>query len=181
MKKPGKKSKKPRGGRPTVYNARFAEIAFELCKDGHFSARALAKKLKVSPKTIANWKVKHEDFADAIEKGKDIAVDDIEETYFNLAKGGLRTKKSEFEVGNVTSGDIEEEPEMEETKKIITTLAPNANVCNRILAAHRSEIYGDNVKLKHDVTEELTKLLKVIDGSSKGKLPRRAERKDARK
>ena len=170
-KKPAKKPAKPKAGRKTDYKSKYADIAFEFCKDGHFSARALAKKFKVSPKTIVNWKEKHPEFAEAIEKGKEIAVDDIEETYFKLGKGGLKTKKTKYE------GD---EDEMAITEKTITTLAPNAQVCNRILAAHRPQTYGDNVKLKHGVTEELSSLLKAIDGSTKGKLPNKNERRNAR-
>ena len=175
VKKPAKKPVKKKAGRKTEYKARYATIAFEFCKDGHFSARALAKKFKVSPSTIASWKEKHTDFADAIKMGIDVAVDDVQETYFKLAKGGLKTKKTKYESED---GD-DEDAEMVLTEKTITTLAPNAQVCNRILAAHRSETYGDNVELKHGVTEELSKLLDVIDGSSKGKLPDKKEERNA--
>ena len=91
-KKPVKKPAKIKVGRKTEYKGKYADIAFEFCKDGYFSSRSLAKKFKVSPKTIASWKEKYTDFAEAIEKGKDIAVDDIEQTYFKLAKGGIKTK-----------------------------------------------------------------------------------------
>ena len=167
------KAIKPKAGRKTEYKDKYADIAFEFCKDGYFSTRALAKKFKVSPKTIASWKEKYTEFAEAIEKGKDVAVDDIEETYFKLAKGGIKTKKTKYE-----SEDGEEE-DMKLTEKNITTLAPNAGVCNRILAAHRPLVYGDKSNVKLDVTEEVKKLLDVIDGSSKGKLPNKKEKRNA--
>ncbi len=143
-----KKSAKKKPGRKTEYKPKYNDIAFEFCKDGHFSARVLAKKLKVSPKTIVNWKEKYPEFAEAIEKGKDIAVDDIEQTYFKLGKGGIKTKKTKYE----NDGTEGEEEQMRLADETITTLAPNAQVCNRILAAHRPQTYGDEVKVGGDGT-----------------------------
>lgn len=137
VKKTKKKITPKKTGNPSQYKAVYAQMALGFCEDGNFSCRSLAKKFKVSPQTILNWKRENPDFAKAIEEGKEIAVDEIEQTYFQLA---LRHDEVTHNKGQMATGDVD----YKSTKKD----AVEVGACKSILAAHRKDKYGD----KLDVT-----------------------------
>lgn len=85
--------------------------------------------------------------------GKEIAVDMVHLKYFQMALGELKVKKG--------------------------FIAANERACNRILAAYRKE-FSDKIKADVGASEELRNLLDLIDGNTKGKLPDKKERRNAK-
>lgn len=118
-KKVKKRTKKNKGGRQTKYTKSHPMIALGYAEDGSYQPSRLAKKFKVSVQTIRNWIKNHPKFAEAVEEGKDTAVDAVDETLHHLALGKVRIKKG--------------------------VLPPNDRACKNILKAHRKELYGDKL------------------------------------
>ena len=58
-------------GRPTKYDERFNDIAYQMCKQFGAADKQLAKTLSISEATLNNWKKKHPEFLESIRKGKD--------------------------------------------------------------------------------------------------------------
>lgn len=68
-------SDKPAGyvfGRPTIYKPEFCERAIELLKQGA-SIEEIGLELDVGYSTIYEWMRDHEDFAEAIKKGREFS------------------------------------------------------------------------------------------------------------
>ena len=63
--------KKKINGRPTKYDERFNDIAFQVCKEFGAIDIQLSKTLNISKATLNNWKKKHPNFLDSLKKGKD--------------------------------------------------------------------------------------------------------------
>ena len=63
--------KKKINGRPTKYDERFNDIAFQVCKEFGAIDGQLAKTLSISIATLNNWKKRHSEFLASIKKGKD--------------------------------------------------------------------------------------------------------------
>ena len=57
-------------GRPTKYDERFNDIAFQVCKQFGADDIQLSKTLGISKATLNNWKNKHPDFSDSLKNGK---------------------------------------------------------------------------------------------------------------
>lgn len=140
-----KKTVKKKEGRSTAYKASYADMAMGFAEDGSFTARTLAKKFGVSPQTILNWKRDHSNFSAAIDQGREIAVDDIENAFFQLAKGGLKKRK------------VKKTPDGITTER--ETLLPHAQACNKILEAHRKQ-YKSSFNLETDGTSFVFNVVK---------------------
>jgi hypothetical protein len=80
--------KKNKGGRPTKYDPKFDEMAYELCKWGGLDDKKLAKVFKVSEETINVWKHRYPEFLKSLKKGKrEFDTDNVEEALLRRAKG----------------------------------------------------------------------------------------------
>ena len=68
----GMKAKvKRKNGRPTKYDERFNDIAYQVCKQFGAADKQLAKTLGVTESTLNLWKLKHPEFSESLKKGKD--------------------------------------------------------------------------------------------------------------
>jgi len=85
LSKKKKKTPRRRVGRPKEYKVEYAAKVMTLKKPTDFTLRAIGRKLRVSPQTVANWKAEHEEFAAAVATAKETAVDDVEGSFFDLA------------------------------------------------------------------------------------------------
>lgn len=74
------------GGRPTAYQPEYAEQAKKLCALGATDAQ-LADFFQVAVSTIALWKVKHQEFSDALKLAKAKADEMVEQSLFRRAMG----------------------------------------------------------------------------------------------
>lgn len=73
-------------GRPTKYQAEYAEQAYKLCLLGATDAK-LADFFGVSEATVNTWKTAHPEFLESITRGKDAADAEIASALFHRAKG----------------------------------------------------------------------------------------------
>lgn len=73
-------------GRPPKYQESFAKQAGKLCVLGATDDN-LADFFEVSVRTIANWKVQHVEFLQALKAGKDEADDRVERSLYQKAVG----------------------------------------------------------------------------------------------
>ena len=73
-------------GRPSLYQLEFAEQARKLCGRGS-ADRDLAEWFGVSPAVIGQWRRVHDDFREACKLGKDAAIDELERSAFDKARG----------------------------------------------------------------------------------------------
>lgn len=88
-------------GRPSKYEMRFVELAYNYCLLGADDA-FLANAFEVDEATINRWKTKYPEFCESIKKGKAIADAEIAKSLFKRAKGFIfeeetfeRLKKTE--------------------------------------------------------------------------------------
>lgn len=72
--------------RPTKYQKAYAEQARKLCLLG-YTDEQLADFFEVAVSTISKWKVEHQEFSEAIKKGKDIADGDVVDSLYQRAMG----------------------------------------------------------------------------------------------
>lgn len=77
---------KSKGGRPSAYQADFAVQAEKLCKLGATDAE-LADFFGVSTVTIWRWQSAHEQFCNALKRGKESADERVERSLYNRAVG----------------------------------------------------------------------------------------------
>jgi hypothetical protein len=74
------------GGRPTVYDPEFAEIASNACMLGATN-ETLAERFEVSRRTIDNWIASRPDFSNAVKKGRHVADEAVAAALFARATG----------------------------------------------------------------------------------------------
>ena len=84
--KPVQPEGKHAGGRPAKYQEGFAKQAAKLCTLGA-TDEELADFFEVSIRTVANWKVRHPEFLQALKTGKDAADDRVERSLYQKAIG----------------------------------------------------------------------------------------------
>lgn len=75
------------GGRPTKYKPEYAEQAQKLCANNAFTDAELAAFFGVNLSTLHLWKIKHEEFSDAIKIGKEPANARVEKSLYDRAMG----------------------------------------------------------------------------------------------
>ena len=73
-------------GRPSSYRSQYAKQAKELCERGATNGQ-LARFFNVSVSTIWLWRLAYEDFSSAVQLGKKVADDRIEQALFDRAAG----------------------------------------------------------------------------------------------
>ncbi|MFA5898056.1 MAG: helix-turn-helix domain-containing protein [Hyphomicrobium sp.] len=92
-------------GRPTKYKPEYAEQARKLCALGATDAQ-LADFFEVSISTVSLWKVKHQEFSEAISIPKDVADSRVEQSLYRRAMG---YEHDEVDI-RVVGGEIVETP-----------------------------------------------------------------------
>lgn len=98
-KKATKKTRaKSKGGRPTVYRAEFAQLAFNYSLMGAID-KDLAGFFNVSDKTIDNWKNRHPEFLLSIRGGKEKADATIAQSLYHRANGYSHLEEKIFNNG----------------------------------------------------------------------------------
>lgn len=75
-----------KGGRPSSYKPEHVEQAKALAKLGATDAE-MAEFFGVAISTLSLWKVKHEEFSDALKIGKDLADKRVEDSLYQRAMG----------------------------------------------------------------------------------------------
>lgn len=75
------------GGRPTLYDPAYCDVAEAFLADG-YSVAALAGHLRVCVTTVKNWVITHPDFAASVKVGQAGAVYWWEKANRNLAMTG---------------------------------------------------------------------------------------------
>jgi transposase-like protein len=65
------RTRKHPGGRPTAYKPEYAKEAYEYCAIFGADDKMLAKKFGVAESTLYLWKLKHNEFSEALKRGKD--------------------------------------------------------------------------------------------------------------
>jgi hypothetical protein len=73
-------------GRPSLYRPQYAEQAKNLCERGATNGQ-LARFFNVSVSTIWLWRLAYEEFSNAVQLGKRVADDRIEQALFDWAAG----------------------------------------------------------------------------------------------
>jgi hypothetical protein len=74
------------GKTPHKYRAEFALQAYDLCLLG-YTDEELATHFGVSRQSIANWKLHHPEFAEAVTNGKEVADALVARSLYQRAKG----------------------------------------------------------------------------------------------
>ena len=74
------------GGRPSKYKPEFVKQAEKLCRLGATDAE-MADFFQVTLSTLSLWKVKHQEFSEALKLGKEVADKRVEEALYNRALG----------------------------------------------------------------------------------------------
>ena len=76
-----------RPGQPTLYRAEYVEQARKLCEKFGATDRELADFFGVCLATVANWKVEHPQFLDALKTSKEVADRRVVESLYQRALG----------------------------------------------------------------------------------------------
>ena len=76
----------PGGGRPSEYKDEYAKIAESLCKLGATDAE-IAEALGFCETTINSWKLKHQEFSEALKNGKMLADARVADSLYRRATG----------------------------------------------------------------------------------------------
>lgn len=112
-----KTKKKHPGGRPPDYKPEYAQMAQFCIEDSGFSMFKLAKLFKVSRSTIYRWIEGHQEFRDAVEKGR--TVWDGLKIHKSLVKRAVGFRYTE------TTQEADENGDMKTTKKVSKMFPPD--------------------------------------------------------
>lgn len=152
-------------GRKTKYKPEYKEEAYKLSL-----LRAIDEDIAdffgVSVSTLTTWKKKYPTFLASIKKGKIKADAEIAHSLFNRAKG---YSHPDVHISNY-KGEI--------TTTNITKHYPPDTAAAFIWLKNRAG-WKDKQEHEHSLNKETATLLGLIDGTSKGRLPDRAEGEDA--
>lgn len=101
-------AKKNNGGRPTRYKKEYARQAKLYCAKAGAIDEDLAELFDVTKQTIQNWKKAHPAFKNALDAGKAVSDDLVEQALYSRAIGAtvIETKVGFYE-GNATQEEIQ--------------------------------------------------------------------------
>ncbi len=132
-------------GRPSLYNPdRHPRLALSYARKG-MTNEEIAKKFKITRETLYQWQKKYPELSDALSRGRDLAVVEIEESMFKLAKGyeveetKIIGTPEKDEAGNERIRPIR----IEKTKKHIP---PREGAAKLLLNAWAPDSYVDKVQ-----------------------------------
>ncbi len=159
--------KQGKSGQPTKYKPEYENQALILAEKG-FTDEDVAKLFKVTRRTIENWKKQFPQFFLSLKKGKKTADQKVVQSLYQRALG---YSHPEVHISN-HQGKV--------TKtNIIKHYAPDTTACIFWLKNRDQKNWRDKQEHEHGVTKELSDLLGIIDGSTKGKLPNKEESENA--
>lgn len=82
----GEKKKHP-GGRPTKYNAQFHPLLAESLARNGLTNEQIAEKMGLATSTVSLWMNEHQEFSDALKRGREEPDDKVERSLYKLATG----------------------------------------------------------------------------------------------
>lgn len=128
-------------GRPSDYRDEYCTLAYNYCLLGATDAK-LAEFFGVTETTINNWKLKHPEFIESINKGKHQADATVAQSLFNRATGYSHpeTKIATFN-GEIT-----------DTKDVIKHYAPDPTAAIFWLKNRQPELWRDKNQTEHSGT-----------------------------
>jgi hypothetical protein len=158
-------------GRPTKFNEAMAEKAFKLARRG-MTDLEIAEILDVNESTIYEWKNKHPDFSKALNLWKEDADNQIERSYFELARGYkcIETKVN-FDK-DACYLDDQKNPRPPEPGEpdprfalidVIKCYPPNEKACSRWLFNRRAKDWKPDTKLEIETNGGTTIVNVVMD------------------
>ncbi len=153
------------GGRPTKYRVSLNDLVYKLCLLGATDEN-IAECLNIAESTLNDWKHKHLGFSEAIKKGKLQADGCVAQALFHRACGYTHPEVKVF----CNDGDIV-------TYDTFKHYPPDTGACF-IWLKNRAG-WKDKQEHEHGIAKETIDLLRMIDGTSKGKLPDKSEEKNA--
>jgi transcription initiation factor TFIIIB Brf1 subunit/transcription initiation factor TFIIB len=154
-------------GGPGKFQSEYIEIAARLCERG-LTDEDIAEVLGVSERTIHSWKLRHEEFAAALKRNKELANAIVEASLFKRANG------FEHEVEKATASG---------KKVTIKEYFPPDVAAQRLWLQNRMpEVYREQREIKsvHSVEEGFLSYLQRLDDKAKleretGQLPQLLE------
>lgn len=133
VKKPA--PKKRNGGRATTYSAAALKLAYWCARSGLIDTE-IAAELGIAISTFYKWRKAHPEFAEALDAGKDIPDEKVEQALYKRAIG---YEYEETKIKDTIKG--------EETTHSTLQMAPDTTACIFWLKNRRPERWRD----KHDV------------------------------
>lgn len=127
------------GGRPSEYDPKHVSMALALAKLGATDLE-IAQAFEKSVRTINRWKLEHPEFAEALQMGKDIIDQSVEQSLYKRAVG--YTFDSEKIV--VIEGEAQR-------VEIIEHVPPDTKAAMWWLQNRRPGVWRDVRHIKHDV------------------------------
>lgn len=142
------------GGRPTLYKAKYAEIARRMCEQGATRAD-LADRFGVTINTVMAWQYEHQEFSDSCKQGREAADERVEQSFYERAVG--YTYDSEKIL--VVQGEVIREPIKEH-------VPPDPRAAEFWLRNRRPDRWKDAKQLETRVAEDdpFLAFLKSING-----------------
>jgi hypothetical protein len=125
------------GGRPSKYKPEYAETASKLCARLGFTDEQLADWFEVDLATIHRWKLKHQEFCDALRAGK-AETDDLVE------RGTLQHIMGYYVI-------VDEMDRFGNVKQMKKWIPGNAHAGMKWLSCRRPEQYREQKDVKHSL------------------------------
>lgn len=141
-------------GGPGKFQSEYIEIAARLCERG-LTDEDIAEVLGVSERTIHSWKLRHEEFAAALKRNKELANAIVEASLFKRANG------FEHEVEKATASG--------KKVKIKEYVPPDVGALRLWLQNRMPEVYREKVEQKRllSADEGFLKFLERLDAKAK--------------
>lgn len=124
-------------GRPSSFKTEFVSQARKLCELGA-TDREIAEFFEVNEATLYRWKLKHQDFCEALKTGKEVSDERVERSLYRRAVGYSyeAVKIMQFRGEEVTVPYVEHVP-------------PDVVACIFWLKNRRRDLWRDKVDHEH--------------------------------
>ena len=144
-----------RGGRPSKYKPKYCEIAQRLCAMCGFTDTQLAEWFEVAPRTLAEWKLQHPEFAEALKVGKAETDDLVERSAVAHMVGYYVIVEEMDRFGNV--------------KQLRKWIPGNAHAAMKWLSCRRPEVYTEQKEKKHilSMDDAFLRFLELMEEEAK--------------
>lgn len=147
------------GGRPNKYDSQIKPYIKQLgiLRSNGMQYSDMAKFMNIAESTLYKHKAAIEEFTEAIKKGTDILVDELEATLYDLAKGNVIRKKTKI------SYDSEGKPTYKE--ETTEQLAPNVAALIFSLTNLAPDRWSNNQNVNLESNDEIApSFSKVVRG-----------------
>ena len=132
----------PGGGRNSLFDERFIRQAYQLCLLGATDAQ-IADFFGVCETTINTWKTQHQEFSEALKRGKFIADANVAESLYRKACG----YSHEDTENKVVNGEIVKVP-------ITKHYPPDTTACIFWLKNRQRKIWRDKQEVEHSALSD---------------------------